>query len=173
MLSAPKPHVANNSGDNEWYTPEAYIKAACDVMGRIDVDPASTLEANGVVKASTFFTAEQDGLAQEWWGNIWLNPPYASGLVERFAEKLISSERVTQAVVLVNNATETRWFQLLLSKAAALCLPAGRIKFWHPRKVAAPLQGQAILYFGPKEDAFFTYFQQFGAVCHLVRNDWF
>lgn len=173
MLSAPKPHVSQNSGDHEWYTPAEYIRAAFDTMGSIDLDPASTLEANGVVKASAFFTAEQDGLAQEWSGNIWLNPPYASDLVTRFAEKLISSERVTQAVVLVNNATETRWFQLLLSKAAALCLPAGRIKFWHPRKVATPLQGQAILYFGPKEDAFFTYFQQFGAVCHIVRDDWF
>lgn len=170
-----RPHVSHNAGDNEWYTPEKYIKAARATMGSIDLDPASTAEANEVVKAKKFFTAEQDGLLQEWSGHVWLNPPYASDLVGRFAEKLIESPKVRQAVILVNNATETKWFQLLLSKADSMCLPAGRVKFWHrDRDRAAPLQGQAILYFGIQEPSFFTHFEEFGAVCHVVRgHDWF
>ena len=170
MLAAQKPHVSQNSGDNEWYTPEEYIRAARAVMGGIDLDPASTSEANEVIGAARFFTDKKDGLKQKWSGRVWMNPPYASGLVERFAQKLVRAVQdgdITEACVLVNNATETRWFQHMLTEAEAVCFPAGRVKFWHPRKVAVPLQGQAVLYFGPNEEKFAESFVHFGVVCRV------
>lgn len=155
-----RPHVANNSGNNEWYTPAEYIEAAREVMGSIDVDPASNDIAQETVKAKTYYTAETNGLDKEWNGNVWMNPPYASDLIGKFIEKLISElPNIAQAIVLVNNATETEWFNKLISNADAVCFPRSRVKFYMPDgKTGAPLQGQAVLYFGTNESKFVDVF---------------
>ena len=157
-----KPHVSFNSGNNEWYTPAEYIELAREVMGSIDIDPASSDIANKVVQAKKYYTLETDGLSQEWSGNIWLNPPYSSELITKFIDKLISDlPRITQALVLVNNATETEWFNKIVKRAAAICFPRSRIKFYTPNgTIGAPLQGQAILYFGERVKEFIN---EFGA----------
>jgi hypothetical protein len=153
-----RPHVTNNSGEFEWYTPAEIVDTARHVMGTIDLDPASCEVANEIVKATMFYDQEQNGLIQEWQGRVWLNPPYASGLVAEFVDTLlcyIESGEVEQACVLVNNATETKWFQALAEKCDALCFPRKRIRFWCPgRDLATGLQGQAVVYFGDRAGSF-------------------
>ena len=159
-----RPHVAYNSGNNEWYTPKEIIETARDMMGGIDIDPASSEVANKVVKAECFYTVENDGLSKKWFGNVWLNPPYASDLIGKFADKLVSEfENYSQAVVLVNNATETEWFNKIIGIGSAVCFPRGRVKFYKPDgSTGAPLQGQAIIYIGNCPDKFIRCFNEIG-----------
>jgi phage N-6-adenine-methyltransferase len=161
------PHVARSSGENEWYTPAKFIVIAAGVMGCIDLDPASSDEAQKTVNAGAYYTIETDGLTKPWFGNVWLNPPYSKDLVGKFAAKLLASledSSVQQAVVLVNNATETQWFQSLAVKCDAVCFPCGRIQFIDKTGAVAnsPLQGQALLYFGERATRFCKAFAEMG-----------
>lgn len=167
-----RPHVANNSGNNEWYTPAEIIEAARSAMGSIDVDPASNDIAQKVVKAGAYYTAETNGLDKTWTGNVWTNPPYASDLIGKFIDKLIAErQNYRQAIVLVNNATETEWFNKIISISSAVCFPKSRVKFYMPDgKTGAPLQGQAVLYIGENKDKFYSAFACMGWCADVVQR---
>ncbi len=110
--------------------PVRYIEAASRVLGEIDLDPASSVVAQKTVQAKRYFTAADDGLSKVWSGRVWLNPPYERGMVEQFTEKLsesLSTEggAVTEAILLVNNATDTGWFQDIAPSADAICFVRG------------------------------------------------
>ena len=166
-----RPHVANNSGNNEWYTPAEYIEAARKAMGSIDTDPASNDIANKVVKAEKYYTIETDGLAHDWHGNVWMNPPYSSDLITKFIEKLKEQRgNYEQAIILVNNATETQWFYEIVKIASAVCFPKSRVKFYMPDgKTGAPLQGQAVLYVGNNPEKFISAFGGIGWTARITE----
>lgn len=166
-----KPHASQNTGENEWYTPKKYIDAALKTMGSIDLDPASTELANQIIKATKIFTKENSGLDKPWHGNVWLNPPYAQPLMTSFCDKLLEElSNISQACVLVNNATETSWFQKLVIASSSHCLIKHRIKFLDvDGNAGAPLQGQIILYFGSDLDKFNDNFNIFGP-CGVIMT---
>lgn len=162
-------HVGNNSGENEWYTPGSFIEAARQVMGGINVDPASSDTAQKVVQADTYYTAETNGLAHDWPGTVWMNPPYAQPLISHFVTRLLEqldAGTTEQAVTLTNNGTETGWGSGLLDAAAATCFPVGRIRFVDidGNPGGAPLQGQMITYHGPRVTEFVRLFSVLGPV---------
>jgi len=167
-------HVGNNSGNYEWYTPPEYIEAARSVLYGIDTDPASSAEANKIVSADVFYTIDNSGLDNDWYGKVWMNPPYSQPAITKFCKKLIEQidlKNVVEAITLTNNATETKWFNLLSSRCSAICFPTGRIRFLSPDgEKGAPLQGQAFMYFGGDVRGFIDYFDQFGVV--FVKEEW-
>lgn len=166
------------TGDNDWYTPIAVISAARKVMGGIDLDPASSDLANQTVRASRYFSIQDNGLNKVWSGRIFMNPPYSKDLVGDFVAKLcrhVKNADVSQAVLLTNSSVDTIWFQEALGLASAVCLCAGRIKFKNPKtgQVNSPLTGQAITYFGPNAEEFYWKFAVFGDVLFTmsaIRN---
>lgn len=160
-----KPHVSNNSGENEWYTPEYIIEAARKTMGNIELDPASSKIANQTVKAKKYFDIDSNGLEQKWHGNIWLNPPYSQPLISQYSEKINTEiNNFNQACILTNNATETEWYQNILINASVVCFFKSRIKFIdiNGNPSGAPLQGQSIIYIGKNSKEFYNEFKKYG-----------
>lgn len=155
------------SDQNDWRTPRKYLDAARIVLGKIDLDPASSKEANATVRAAKFYTEEDNGLEKPWNGTVWLNPPYG-GEARLFVERLLREYQVgnvTAALLLVNShPTETKWFQDLFNYS--ICFIRGRIDFGGPsREVSSTsTHGSAIAYLGDDIDKFKEAFSEFGSV---------
>lgn len=165
------PREALTSSESvEWYTPPEYVAVAREVMGAIDLDPASCAEANEWIKAARFYA--DNGLSREWAGRVWLNPPYGRdeshrSNQEKWSAKLIEEHvtgRVKQAHLLVNSATGNKWFQPLW--AYPICFVDHRIKFRVPdgAKKDQPLNSNVIVYMGLYREKFARAFSALGRI---------
>lgn len=173
LLAAGSSHVRGTfgTGENEWYTPAEYLELARKVLGGFDLDPASSDAANFRVNANEYFTLDDDGLKRDWFGSVWLNPPYSQPDIANFANKMVSewqAQRVTAAIVLTHNYTDTSWFHNLANSASALCFTKGRIRFVSSSgELASPTQGQTFFYFGRNVEAFSSVFRSVGIVTEV------
>lgn len=154
------------TGEFERFTPARYIEAARAVLGEIDLDPASNKIAQKTVRAKKFFTIEEDGLAQDWHGKVFLNPPYHRTLQPLFVDKLtaeLQAERIEQAIMLTNNSTDTEWFRKAAEMSSAMCFTFGRINFILPSGgEVGPTQGQTFFYYGNQAERFAKVFASIG-----------
>ena len=163
--------VMNNHSNNEndeWYTPQEYIESARTVMGGIDLDPASNEAANARINAAEFFTIKNSAFNHEWKGRVWMNPPY-SRVIKDFIAKLVEeyhAGNVTEAIVVTNNGTDTKWFEALTSISTAICLHKGRIGFENQDgvRINNNNKGQVFTYIGKNFEAFREEFKQYGRV---------
>lgn len=173
--AAVKAHVRGTfgTGENEWYTPAEFVERARRTLGGFDLDPASSALAQERIQAAAFFDEQSKGLAQEWRGRVWMNPPYSKELIPQFMAKLreeYEAGRVSAAITLTHNYTDTRWFQDAACAASAICFPRGRIRFVSPTgEEASPTQGQAFCYFGDDVAAFVREFGSVGLVAVIQK----
>ena len=127
----------HSSASPEHGTPPEIVEAARTVLGGIDLDPASSAVFNEIVRADKLFTKEDDGLAQEWSGRVFLNPPSGDGgkLVKRFWEKLNDEYylgSVTSAIWIgfsidqLQTLQNCSWYGPLVH---AICVPRKRLQF--------------------------------------------
>ena len=160
---------------DSWYTPPRYTDLAKQVMGSIDLDPFSSSFANQSVQAIRYFDAKKNAFKQEWFvtpGTVFMNPPYSRHLIQKstgiFLENWLNG-RISQGIVLVNNATETIWFQNLLKNASAICLASKRISFTSVdgKNVSGNTRGQVFLYFGDHVDTFKNHFEAIGVILRV------
>jgi phage N-6-adenine-methyltransferase len=162
------PPISQNTGQDEWYTPAKYLDSARKVMGSIDLDPASSKDANKTVQATFFYTSEDSGLQHGWSGNVWLNPPFS--MLLEFSEKLTNEVSegvdVTQAVMLGPNYSDSGWWQMCAEYASAICHTNHRIRFVSPKtgevSKDSPTNGHTFFYFGKRNKSFSAEFEQWG-----------
>jgi ParB family chromosome partitioning protein len=160
--------ATKHTGDPESYTPAQYIEAARSAMGSIDVDPASNPLAQETVRAAHWYDQETNGLEQEWCGTVFLNPPYSHPEIAHFIDKLCDdyiAGKVTSAVLLTNNNTDTKWWHRAAMVSSAVCLTLGRINFYKADgSETQPTNGQTFFYFGKDVDSFRYQFSAFGLI---------
>lgn len=114
---------------DEWLTPPSLL----DRLGPFDLDPCSPIDRPWDT-AARHLTVLEDGLAQDWSGRVWLNPPYG----DQLASWLSRLARHGDGIALVFARTETDAFQLWVwPRADAVLFLAGRINFCRPDGEAA------------------------------------
>jgi phage N-6-adenine-methyltransferase len=157
---------------DEWGTPPEIIERVRTFYGgQIDCDPASNETAQRVVRATQYYTKEQDGLKQEWRGNTFLNGPYSR--VVPFVNKLIdeySAGHATEVIALTNAAIGTEWFNVLLAAAARACILRDRLRFLLNGEARnSPTTGQVLFYVGPRFSEFTRAFRPLGHVVRIAK----
>jgi len=156
------------TGD-DYYTPLEIVAAMHDLFGRPDLDPASHVDANRHIKASRFFSKQDNGLDQTWYGKVWVNPPFSQWKL--WAAKIAGeSKRADEMCILSAMRTITsHQFQPVLAIADSICIIKGRLKF-NGRGTESPDDGHCVIYSGRNTDKFRATFGQLGFVFDSQRH---
>lgn len=129
---------------NEWYTPK-YIT---DTLGHFDLDPCAAPTTH---IADTNYTAIDDGLSKEWFGRVFMNPPYG----EKTKIWLQKMSVHNNGIVLIFARTETKMFyDYVWSCATGIFFFKGRIKFISENGIIGPAGAPSVLIsYGANNDA--------------------
>jgi len=114
-------------GDDEHDTPESFFQPLHDILNGFDLDPAASDTSD---LADRNVTKDEDGMSMDWWGDVWLNPPYSEvGDWLDYGERQVAAGNVENLVALVYARTGTQWFHNNAVYADLMCLVEGRLTF--------------------------------------------
>lgn len=117
----------------EWLTPPNLVLK----LGEFDLDPCSPIDTP-FLHAKNNFTIIDDGLSKDWFGRVYLNPPYGRGM-ELWLEKL---KFHGNGIALIFARTETKcFFEHIWNNADAILFVKGRIRFYHISGIQAGTPG--------------------------------
>ena len=109
-------HEKPNKGETDiWLTPLDLIRP----LGVFDLDPCGESFHK---TAKTIYT--EGGLSKDWFGRVWLNPPYSE--VEKWLERLVEHG---SGIALVFARMDVKWAQKILPQATSVFFPKGRLYF--------------------------------------------
>lgn len=156
------------SHDN-WYTPKEIIEPIRQFYeGTIDLDPASCIDANEIVKATFYCDGERpvkkggrgNGLIYEWFGNVYCNPPYCGkGTVERWVNKATEEDcfdKCNQIIMLLNRSDARWYYDFLDNHQGGYYQFRSRIKFidGSTGKPISPRYNNDLIYWGDDSKGF-------------------
>jgi len=118
-------HTKPNEGrSTDWITP---LEILAD-LGEFDLDPCACAPQPWPT-ARTMWTWRDNGLGKNWFGRVWLNPPYGRA-TSLWLERLA---RHGNGIALVFARTETQMFRdWVWGRADALMFLHGRLYFHRP-----------------------------------------
>jgi len=160
-----KVHFTSDS--EEWYTPNEVVDAALTFFGTIDLDPCSNSKESPSIPAKNHYTKEDNGLAHEWRGTVYMNPPYGR-VIAKWVEKAASEYEcgnVTGALLLVPARTDTAWMARV--RQYPRCYVRGRLKFSNSSD-AAPFPS-CVIYLGDDVAGFYDAFYPIGDVYQIFK----
>ena len=135
-----------SSQTDEWATPQDLFDKL-DATFHFTLDPCATKENH---KCDRFYTREQDGLKQDWGGEvIWCNPPYGRTIGD-WVEKCARHQGI--AVMLIPARTDTRWWHenINCNPNAQVRFLKGRLKFGGAKN-PAPFPSAIVIFTNIKE----------------------
>jgi phage N-6-adenine-methyltransferase len=144
MSADPRFMVSSPDGKPDWWTsdhwatPWPIVRALESDLGTFDLDACCVPDT---AKAPRFYTPMEDGLAQRWFGRVWLNPPYSN--VTPWLEKAIAETTACRALLvaaLLPACVDTRWFHNLVKDRAEIRFIRGRVRFfgWQKTPITQP-----------------------------------
>lgn len=118
-------HQSASPGTDVWLTPP-YVLAALGGADSFDLDPCAAVDQPWPT-AKQHYTIDDNGLIHPWHGRIWCNPPYQTGVIGRFMQRMVEHGH---GIALIFARTETEAFHETVWRAAdALLFCEGRLFF--------------------------------------------
>lgn len=135
--------VMFSSATDLWATPQSFFDQLNNEF-RFTLDPCATAEN---AKCRSFYTKEDDGLKQDWGGQIvFCNPPYGRE-IKKWVRKCYEESKKpnTVVVMLIPARTDTAYFHDYIYKKSEVRFIRGRLKFGDAKN-SAPFPSMVVIF---------------------------